>query len=334
LQASGQVWCWGANEHGELGNGTTANSSVPVLVAGIDSARAITTGGTWNAGGMGAARSAFACAVLRDGSVQCWGDNFGGQLGTGAVSSSTQPLTISGIDGAVAVAGGNWHACALLKDGSVQCWGNNRWGQLGNGSMTGSSSPVTVLAIGSATSIAGQGSDFSCALLSGGSVQCWGAIGLGPLDNVTLATIGLSTPVIVPSIETTPRGLAAGYQQACAASPDGSQVQCWANLNSPPTGVPGVGSTPVVAVTAGSFQRCALLRDGSIQCWGAACGKQGDGAVPGISDAIAVSGGYGHSCALSKTGTVWCWGDNSAGQLGNGVVDTACIPTPVPVRGL
>ncbi|HEY3256235.1 MAG TPA: hypothetical protein VGJ91_19890 [Polyangiaceae bacterium] len=252
MRENGTVWCWGANENGQLGDGTTTYSALPVQVLGIDSAIAIASGGTWTAGGKGAANSSFNCALLRGGSVRCWGRV------PDTVGSQPVPLLVPGIDHAVAVAAGNWHACALLEGGSVQCWGDNSRGQLGNGSSTNGGKRFPVLGISSATAIVGAGSDFTCAALAGGSVECWGeyfeAVARGSTIPVTIAIQGV-----------TPSGIAAGYTGACAVLPDGS-VQCWSGVDtSAPVPVPGVHSAKTV--TMGLSHACALLSDGTIQCW-------------------------------------------------------------------
>jgi len=320
LHGDGTVWCWGANDKGQLGNATTTPTAVPAQVIGIGSAVAIAAGGTWNAGGMGAARSSFNCAVLRDGSVQCWGEVPGydsnGAQQSGGFAGTSVPILVPGIHHAIAVAAGNWHVCVLLSSGSLQCWGNNRWGQLGNGGLTGGSDPVTVLGIENATAVVGLGSNFSCALLAGGSVKCWG----GYLADPNRGTAqGSTTPLEVP-IAGPASSIAAGYDRACAVVADRS-VQCWTGPNSVPVAVPGVGSA--TAVTVGVRHACALLSDGTIQCWGendhGELGtNQPSRPVSNIHDAVAISAGYSYSCAVLKSGTTWCWGSDTTGQLGDG----------------
>ena len=123
----------GAGEQATTGSSATEpprRLRFPLQVVGISSGIAIASGGTWNSGGQGAANSAFNCAVLRDGSVQCWG------AVPGTVGFTSLPILMPGIQHAVAVSGGDWHACALSDSGSIQCWGANDMGQLGSGSTT------------------------------------------------------------------------------------------------------------------------------------------------------------------------------------------------------
>ena len=123
--------CWGRNTRGQLGDGSSLQwSSTPVPVSGLATAVAI-SGGFYHT-----------CALLQDGTVQCWGDNDSGQIGN-TLAYSSVPMTVAGISNAVGVSAGAYHTCALLADGTARCWGRNSNGQLGNGATTNSSSPVT-----------------------------------------------------------------------------------------------------------------------------------------------------------------------------------------------
>jgi alpha-tubulin suppressor-like RCC1 family protein len=131
--SDGTVRCWGENDFGQLGNGTTATATTPVAVAGIASAVDVSAG--WR----------HTCALLGDGTVSCWGQNQFRQLGDGTTTNRTTPVRVSGITSAVSVTAGWWHhSCALLDGSTVRCWGANDWGQFGNGSRTSSSTPVTM----------------------------------------------------------------------------------------------------------------------------------------------------------------------------------------------
>lgn len=218
LVTGGTVKCWGRNDSGQLGNGTTTSSPSPVTVTGISTATAISAGG----GGGGTT-----CALLADHSVRCWGENESGQLGNGTTTDSSVPVTVSGITDAAQVsvgrAGSNeGHACAVLNDHSVRCWGRNATGQLGNGTTTSSSVPVAVTGISNAQQVVALGYS-SCALLTDHSVRCWGQNSAGQLGDGT--TTNSTAPVAVTGISTATAISGGGYT-ACALLADGT-ARCW-----------------------------------------------------------------------------------------------------------
>jgi alpha-tubulin suppressor-like RCC1 family protein len=212
LLSDGSVRCWGYNADGELGDGGTTPSSIPVTVSSIGAATAIAAGGL------------HTCALISDGSVQCWGDNSNGELGDGGTTPSSIPVLVTGLSNtATAIAAGFDHTCALLIDGSVQCWGDNSNGQLGDGGTTPSSIPVLVTGLSNTATAIAAGFSHSCALLSDGSVQCWGDNFYGQLGDGT--TTDSSIPVTVSGIITV-MAIATGDFHTCAVFSDGS-VQCW-----------------------------------------------------------------------------------------------------------
>ena len=133
ITKTGEVWCWGENTAGELGNGTIAGSPVPVKVSGLEDAVAIVVGGS------------HTCALTKAGGVKCWGDNSHGQLGDGTIDGKDIPVDVTGLTGGVtALAAGASHTCALLRSGVVECWGLNGNGQLGDGTTMDRNTPVQI----------------------------------------------------------------------------------------------------------------------------------------------------------------------------------------------
>jgi alpha-tubulin suppressor-like RCC1 family protein len=346
---------------GEAGGGTGAGGAGGAGAAGAGGAGG-TSGGTTLTGvvSLSAGRD-FACAVLANGTARCWGENDAGELGSTAHTLGLQcgsnacvatATPVTGLAGATAISTGNASACALVANGAVQCWGDNTNGQLGNGTTTGSPTPAMVLGLSTTATAISAGNQFACALLTGGSMACWGGNVHGNLGNGTI--VSSLTP-------TAPTGLGnitavnASNGRTCALS--GGTVQCWGdnalgelgvgttNDSYLPVAVPGLSG--ITAISAGGFFTCALLADTSVQCWGdnqygelgAAAGTTTPVPMPvavaGLTNVTALSAGREggtFACALLADGTVKCWGHNNLGQLGNGT--TTDSATPVTVSGL
>lgn len=335
LAVNGEIRCWGRGGSGQLGTGSTVDSSVPVTVSGISDATALAAGGS------------SSCALLGDASIRCWGLNDAGQLGNGTTTTSPQPVTVPGVT-AKGIAVGFTHACAVLTNGGVACWGANGAGQLGNGAFVGSSSPVPVSGVSTAVGIA-AGGNHSCALLATGEVKCWGDGGLGQLGNGGFA--GSPSPVDVSGIGDAV-AIDAGFDHACALIAGGA-LQCWGRglegqlgnsgfANAPAPVNVELGNLRAVALGVGSSHGCAVLENGVLKCWGRnANGQLGNGTLVGTfptpaavvsnTTAVAVDAGFEHTCALLADGNTTCWGPNDAGQLGMGAAGGANQRSGVPL---
>ena len=210
LLATGRVDCWGENEYGELGDGTTEDSATPVEVRGIHSATAIALG------------AYHACALLSGGTVECWGLNSNGELGDGSTEERTEPVEVEDINDAVAIGNGDFHSCAVLRNGEARCWGDDYYGELGDGEISFvQATPVPVDILHEAVSIGG-GFEDSCALLENGTVDCWGENRAGQLGNGSNEATGLPTPVSGISSATE---VGVGELHTCANTSAG--VYCW-----------------------------------------------------------------------------------------------------------
>jgi alpha-tubulin suppressor-like RCC1 family protein len=141
----------------------------------------------------------FACAVLDDGSVACWGTNTSGELGRGRTSFLEDPGPVVGLASkAKAVAVGQAHACALLDDGSVECWGVGLEGQVGDGTTNGSLTAKPVHSLPSRVVALIAGGDSTCTILDDQSAWCWGANDQGQLGDGTTTQRNLPVPVAAP----------------------------------------------------------------------------------------------------------------------------------------
>jgi len=333
---NGKVKCWGLNDHGQLGNGNTNPSLVPVEVIGISNAVNVDAG------------NFSSCALLATGAIKCWGSNRGGQLGDGTILRHLTPITVPGISDAVDVSLGDYHACAVRSNGSVQCWGTNgEHGLLGNNSTSVTpSTPVAVVGISNAVDVSAS-NGHSCAALSDGGVRCWGFNNAGRLGNGTYDDS--LTPAQVNGI-TNAVAVTTGGTHSCALL-SGGAVSCWGyhgfgeiTTSNLPVVISGIDTA--VAVAAGSGFTCVVLGSGSVRCWGEnVYGQLGDGVVglksftstpvvvKGINTAATISADGSSACALLNNGNVQCWGQNVDGRLGYaGRVDQST--TPVTIGGI
>ena len=307
----GAVYCWGYNSggygNGVLGDGSSAASSnVPVRVRGLTGAVILVSDRNGYGDNYGY------CALLGSGRVKCWGSQdallgggltASGLLGDGGQeTSSSVPVTVTGISTATGLESGQGGYCALLHSSAVECWGDNQYNELGDGHMgsllgaagaqESSGVPVPVKGLLNAVSVVSDWYGY-CALLSNGKVRCWGNNSFGELG-------------------------------------DGSKPNVAANYGSD-VAVPVTGLAGVVRLAATDYGYCALLSDGNVKCWGSnSLDELGDGmtgaaesysdvpkTVVGVGNAVRLAGSYSYAfCATLRSGLVKCWGDNGFGQLG------------------
>ncbi|MDO8671307.1 MAG: chromosome condensation regulator RCC1 [Dehalococcoidia bacterium] len=243
LTSGGGLKCWGYNAFGELGDGTTISSSIPVTVSGLTTGvTAIATGGY------------HSCALTASG-VKCWGNNGSGQLGNGTTDDSLIPTDTIGLTSTVtALAAGGSHACALTSGGGVQCWGSDYFGQLGDGAtLTNRTSAVNVIGLDSGVTAITTGYAHTCALTSGGGVKCWGYNVDGQLGDST--NTDSSTPIDVVGLSSGVIAISAGDLHTCALT-SGGKVNCWGENNN---GQLGDGTTSNRAIPVGVlFERIYL----------------------------------------------------------------------------
>jgi alpha-tubulin suppressor-like RCC1 family protein len=350
LQA-GKAYCWGSNDYGQLGDGSSTASSFPVPVdpGGVLAGKSLT---------QISAGAAHACVLDRAGAAFCWGYDGTGALGDGSTAySSDIPVAVdtSGVLAGKAlsrIAAGYNHTCATDRTGAAYCWGDNSRGELGDGGTVSSSVPVAVQAggvlVGQRVTHISAAFHYTCATDRAGAGFCWGAGGDGVLGNGT--TSDSSVPVAVQTTGVlageTLTGISAGSSHVCAVDSVGHGY-CWgSNAN----GELGDGTTtnssaPVrvlargplngrrlTRISAGLFHTCALTRAGAAYCWGSGyVGELGTGSVAGSSVPVAVyAGGVlagtvltrisaadTHTCATDRAGAAYCWGANYTSQLGD-----------------
>lgn len=210
---AGNVWCWGSNGNGQLGNGNlnVSNTSTPGMITGIANAQAIASGGS------------HSCAIV-GGAALCWGS--AAQLGNGQLGDSAAPVQVTGLtSGVTAISAGFQHTCAIVGTG-VECWGANDSGQLGDGTTTARPRPVPVSGLTTGVLAIASGQSHTCALLNTGAMQCWGGNSLGQLG-INSGNTPILTPTNVFGLTSGVQAIYAGYQHSCAIV-NGS-LECWGN---------------------------------------------------------------------------------------------------------
>ena len=319
----GNVVCWGPNQFGEVGDGTTVTRRAAVR-AGVQSVKQVSVGET------------HTCALLLGGQVDCWGLIQGDLRGNGTVSySGSDPNRVFNVSNAIQIASGLHHSCALRIDGTVSCWGARVW--LGGSGFTTGAEQVP--GIENAIQIS-HSMRHACAVLADGTVKCWGYNAKGQIGDGTNQT--RVTPVFVSGINNA-TAVSTGENNTCALLADGT-VKCWGdnwgyqlglNANADGSNIPVIlgGISSAVQISTNDRSACALISDGSIKCVGDNdFGALGNGAhgpasatpsnVVGINNAVSIAQNSHRGCALLETNEIKCWGysgdPGSIGRIGDG----------------
>lgn len=351
---AGNIYCWGDNEKGQLGNNDNPNDADSAVRVHKEIDGQPLTGVTAVTSGF-----SHSCAVAQ-GTAYCWGDNTTNQLGNKnyaqanravpVLTSSDAPLT-----GVSLIEAGTYHTCAIVS-GKIYCWGLNGSGQLGNNNMPTASNHATLaeydasdVAISGASAIS-SGANSTCAIIKG-IAHCWGSNVAGQLGNNDTGT-NRSGAVPVKTVLNLPLNSASQVSlfnaHACAIVK--GAVYCWGSNNAGQLGdtttvdkgyavkalfADGSALTGASAVTTGSSHTCAIIKKAAY-CWGSsfygAIGNNTDntdptsefyGAVAVLTPTLAplvgattITSGEDFSCAVANK-TIYCWGKNSQGQLGN-----------------
>lgn len=335
---AGKVACWGNNNWGAFGVGTTTSSPEPIAISSMG----------WGAASMSLGYY-HSCAVTSNAGLKCWGYNGNGQLGIGNTNSQYSPVDVAGVTTPILqVVTGAEHTCALTTAGGVKCWGWNGYGQLGDGTTTNRTLPVDVIGLTSGVKFISAGYGSTCAVLDDGRVKCWGDNRWGQLGD------GTNNNRSYPAFVTGATGVATvsnGTRGACLVTMNGA-AKCWGhngwgdignstnNASAVPVAVTGL-QTGVAKITNGEGHACAQMTTGAVKCWGRNDrGQLGIGNTQNMNVPTDVVGLTSHvsslsagnvyqTCAVVKNSGVKCWGWNNWGQLGDGTYVNRLTPVDV-----
>lgn len=313
----GRVWAWGSNTVGELGNGKTADSRLPVEVLNLRGVVDV------------AIASDASLALRNDGTLWAWGQNEQGQLGNGNSDNSSIPVRVSGLTDVTAIAGGDTSFYAIKSDGTLWTWGE---GPLGNGTKADSDVPVQVPGLTNVKAVSMGwliGEPWVFVLRKDGTVWAWGSnrhheLGSGPKT-------GSLVPIQVAGLtEVTTIGGSGGLPIALTKN---GTVWTWGPATPSASPIPaplsGLNNVTSISMQMDSLLGLALKRDGTVWVWGIkGCGGLGSGdnddatwipvKVKGLTEVVEIAAGSDFACVLRRDGTVWTWGNNSFGALGIG----------------
>jgi len=314
LSDEGRVMCWGDGSKGQNGQGSwdTDNSRYDrkspgeVLLPWSSNAVMISTG------------REFACSLLDDGSVYCWGNNNYGQLGDGTTTYSGLPreVLLPSDRFAISIDSGDYHSCAVLDNGEMYCWGRQDYGNMGTGKGNIASNnadfkikiPVKVeIPLDKSVSFMGVGEYHGCAVMTDNSLWCWG---LNDHGEIGLGNTSSSNSEII-------------------RKPMEIDMQFY---------------NPIIAIDLGPESTCTLHDDGLLNCWGEnQYGEVGNGLIGGDTSspvpiqldsgvtATGITSGSNFKCATASDGSIQCWGYNGNSELGDGTQEPSAYPQVVDI---
>lgn len=343
LDASGQAYCWGGNDYGQLGLGTSGihdgdyKRTRPVAAAGALRFTRVSVGRD------------MVCGLDFSGQAYCWGQ---GWLGDGQLhEAGTPPTPVAGGHTFVDIAVNSASACGLTSGGSIYCWAGGN-GSLGDGTYNTGEVPTDISAGRSYEAIASEAGT-ACAIATGGTVYCWGDNTYGQVGPGEGEGPRVLAPTPIAASQPF-RAVGVSVDATCALT-DAGDVYCWGDNRAgalglgqfdndehpTPTLVPG--GVQFSTLSGGEEGFCGLDPAGRLYCWSFAGSAERSGeAVPGVTELAGgvtfsqIDVGKGMSCGIATNGlqAAYCWihgSGNTNGYLGTG--DTESYSGPVPIAG-
>jgi alpha-tubulin suppressor-like RCC1 family protein len=346
-----ELWIWGRNNEGQLGDNTITQRNTPVTTSA--------GGANWKQVASGGIFTGYTTAAIKtDGTLWTWGNNTYAQLGINAAGNKSTPVTtFAGGTNWKQVATGYQVTAAIKTDGTLWTWGRNTYGQLGDNTTTGRTTPVTTFAGGTNWKQVTCGGYSTAAIKTDGTLWTWGRNTYGQLgiNNTT----DKATPVTTFAGGTNWKQVfVASYANVAAIKTDGT-LWTWGSNDGGQLGINVAGATagrttPVTTfaggtnwkqVSGGSTYIAAIKTDGTLWTWGYnAYGQLGTNNITRTSTPVTtfaggtnwkqVAGGdRGHTAAIKTDGTLWTWGRNSYGQLGDNTITQKNTPVTTSAGG-
>lgn len=310
IASNGDLYCWGFNGYGGVGNGATNDQHTPVKV--LENVKETVLENNTTA------------AITEEGDLYCWGYNEYGQVGNGATDNQLTPVKV--LENVKEVYLDFYTAAAITENGDLYCWGFNFAGQIGNGSTVNQLKPVKVLSNVRKFCIDGL---TSAAVTENGDLYCWGDNGAG--------TVGIGTTTNQLTPKKVLEGVKEFYTKAntSAAITEDGDLYCWGKNSWGQAGSdtgdyvekPVKILENVKDVNIDDVKSIALTENGDLYYWGA----KGNPNIPSednddyqtipvkVMDNVREAKVFYHTfAAITTNGDLYCWGYNTSGQTGNG----------------
>ncbi|MCB9092196.1 MAG: hypothetical protein H6620_06515, partial [Halobacteriovoraceae bacterium] len=372
IATDGKGYCWGYNNSGQLGDGTSVSKGIPSLV--IQGTRSATEVFTELALG-----EVHTCGVTDLGKAYCWGDNSSSQVGNGggagpySAPQTVNVVNIPTMEKLVKIDAGDYHTCAITSGKELYCWGADTYGQLGDDGTPTNRNKATIIDHTNIPvnegiySLSVQGNT-TCALTGNIDAYCWGQddnfqVGNGAPNTNVFIPDDMELSLVVPGDRF--KSIQAGYSHTCGITGSGATF-CWGDDSKGQLGI-NIGSgyqtalsilnqgdrytgESFIEISTGKNHNCGITDLGRTMCWGDnGSGQTGIGSLGGMNivpkliddttlptqarNLIQVSAGDGHSCGVAANGLGFCWGSDTAGKLGNGISGAAYSPDQVTQPG-
>lgn len=343
ITSAGLLRCWGLNDFGQLGDGTTVLRTTPVNIDSSTSFSQISSG------------FSHSCAITAAGKLKCWGKNQSGQLGDGTTNDKLSPISIDAGASYSKISTGEDFTCGILTNGTLKCWGNGNSYRLGDGSGESKLLP-TVIDGGTLYSQISVNGPHACGITTSGVLKCWGYNGFGQLGDGTTDDHRKTPTVIDQGISYSK--LKTGSWHTCGIT-QSQKMRCWGyngfgqigDANNLYRNLPFTvdTNTNYSDLALGDWFSCGLTSSGQLKCWGQnhsgqlGVGNSDFSMDSGINyDRVnrrpnptfvmspsiyrKISTGGAHSCGIESSGILKCWGSNTYGQLGVG--KSSIVSTP------